>query len=109
MKRYCLTLNLKDDPALIAAYEEYHKAVWPEIKESITSSGITNMQIYRFDVSLFMIMDTTDDFSFERKAAMDAGNPRVQEWESLMWKFQQPVKGAADGQKWVLMDKIFQL
>jgi L-rhamnose mutarotase len=109
MKRYCLALNLKDDPALIAGYEKYHKAIWPEIKESITSSGITDMQIYRLDVSLFMIMDTTDDFSFERKAAMDAGNPRVQEWESLMWEFQQPVKGAADRQKWVLMDKIFQL
>lgn len=109
MKRYCLTLDLKDDPELIAEYERYHQDVWPEIKASITGSGITEMQIYRFTNRLFMIMETADDFSFERKAAMDAGNAKVQEWEELMWKYQQAVPGAKPGDKWVLMDKIFDL
>jgi L-rhamnose mutarotase len=107
--RYCLTLDLVDDESLIAGYEEYHKMVWPEILKSITDSGITHMEIYRFDVRLFMIMDTNDSFSFERKAAMDAVNPKVQEWETLMWKYQQPVKNALKGEKWVLMNKIFTL
>jgi len=109
MKRYCLTLDLKDDAALIAEYEAYHKAVWPEVLQSITSSGITDLQIYRHANRLFMIMETADDFSFERKASMDAANPIVQEWESLMWKYQQALPGTRPGQKWVLMDKIFQL
>lgn len=109
MKRYCLTLDLKDDAALIAEYEAHHKNVWPEILDSINGSGITGMEIYRYDVRLFMIMETRDDFSFENKAAMDEGNVKVQEWEQLMWKYQQPVKGAVAGAKWVLMDKIFQL
>jgi L-rhamnose mutarotase len=107
--RYCLTLDLVDDENLIAGYEEYHKSVWPEILKSITDSGITNLEIYRFDVRLFMIMDTDDSFSFERKAAMDAANAKVQEWETLMWKYQQPVKNALKGEKWVLMNKIFTL
>ena len=109
MKRYCLALDLKDDPALITEYEEYHRNVWPEIKKSITGSGISGMEIYRFGNRLFMIMETDDTFTFERKAAMDANNPKVQEWETLMWKFQQPIKNAKPGQKWVLMDKIFEL
>jgi L-rhamnose mutarotase len=109
MKKHCLTLNLKDDAALIAAYDAHHKAVWPEILESITASGIINMEIYRYDNRLFMIMETIDDFSFEKKAAMDAGNAKVQEWEDLMWKYQQPVNGALAGEKWVLMDRIFEL
>ncbi|HTD41509.1 MAG TPA: L-rhamnose mutarotase [Mucilaginibacter sp.] len=109
MKRYCLALDLKDDPALIAEYEEYHRDVWPGIKKSITDSGITNMEIYRFDNHLFMIMETEDAFTFERKATMDTINPEVQQWETLMWKFQQPIKNAKPGQKWVLMDKIFEL
>ena len=109
MKRYCLTLDLKDDAKLIAEYEEYHRNVWPEIKESITGSGITNMEIYRFDNHLFMIMETNENFNFERKAMMDATNPKVQEWETLMWKFQQPLKNAKPGEKWILMDKIFEL
>jgi L-rhamnose mutarotase len=109
MRKYCLTLDLKDDPALIAEYEKYHEAIWPEIHESITSSGITNMEIYRHDTRLFMIMETDDTFSFEKKGAADAANPKVQEWEALMWKYQQPLKNAVKGEKWVLMDKIFQL
>jgi L-rhamnose mutarotase len=109
MPKYCLTLDLKDDLALIAEYEKYHLDIWPEIRESITGSGITNMEIYRFDNRLFMIMETDDSFSFERKAEMDAANPKVQEWENLMWNYQQPLKKALKGEKWVLMNKIFQL
>jgi L-rhamnose mutarotase len=109
MTRYCLTLDLKDDPALIAEYERYHVDVWPEIKKSILESGITNMEIYRFDTRLFMIMEVDESFTFERKAAMDAANIKVQEWETLMWQYQQPVKNALKGEKWVLMNKIFSL
>jgi L-rhamnose mutarotase len=105
--RYCLTLDLKDDPALIREYEGHHKNVWPEIAASIKSSGITDMEIYRYGTRLFMIMETDDGFSFEHKAAMDAANPKVQEWETLMLKYQQPFEGSA--QKWVMMDKIFQI
>lgn len=111
MKRYCLALDLVDDPALIAEYEHWHKKEngWPEIKKSITDSGITNMEIYRTGNRLFMMMETDADFSFEKKAAMDASNDRVQEWEQLMWKFQQPLPWAKNGEKWVLADKIFEL
>ena len=111
MKRYCLALDLVDDPVLIAAYENWHKAenCWPEIKKSILDSGIAQMQIYRTGNRLFMIMDTSETFNFEDKAAMDAANPKVQEWEQLMWKFQLSIPWAKEGEKWVLMDKIFQL
>ena len=109
MQRHCLTLDLKNDHQLIAEYEAYHRDVWPEIKESIRSAGITHMEIYRFGNRLFMIMETEDDFSFERKATLDAANPKVQEWEELMWKFQQPLPGAKPGEKWMLMERIFEL
>ncbi|RQO67620.1 L-fucose mutarotase [Pedobacter sp. KBW06] len=108
-KQYYLTLDLKADDQLIAEYEEMHKAVWPEIIESIKTSGILNMEIYRTGNRLFMIMEVNEDFSFEQKAAMDAGNEKVQEWETLMWKYQQAVPGAKPGEKWMMMDKIFQL
>jgi len=100
---------LKNDPDLIAEYEAYHTEIWPEIRKSITDSGITNMEIYRINNRLFMIMETEDSFNFDRKAAMDASNSKVQEWEQLMWKFQQPMPGSKPGEKWVLMDKIFEL
>ena len=109
MKTYCLTLDLKNDPELITEYEEHHKEVWPEIIDSIKDSGIINMQIYRYETRLFMIMQVDDNFSFERKQKLDIDNPKVQEWEALMWKYQQPLLGSEIGEKWKLMDKIFDL
>jgi len=109
MKRYCLTLDLKDDPELIQQYETYHKAVWPEILKSIKEAGIEQMEIYRLGTRLFMVMEVNDTFNFEKKAQADRLNPKVQEWESLMWKYQQPLVGAAHSEKWILMDKIFSL
>jgi L-rhamnose mutarotase len=109
MKRYCLALDLKDDPELIAAYEAYHKKVWPEIINSIKNSGIEILDIYRTGNRMFMIIEASDEFSFETKARMDADNPKVQEWERLMWKFQQALPWAKPGEKWILMEKIFSL
>jgi len=109
MKRYGLALDLKDDPALIEAYEAHHRAVWPEILTSIRGSGITGMEIYRIGNRMFMIMETEDGFSFEAKAAADAANPRVQAWEELMWTYQQALPLARPGEKWLLMDRIFTL
>ena len=63
--RYCLALDLKDDPQLIAAYDEYHQSVWPEIIDAIKNSGITALEIYRVSNRLFMIMETNANFSFE--------------------------------------------
>jgi L-rhamnose mutarotase len=107
--RYCLALDLKDDPQLIAAYDEYHQAVWPEVIESIKSSGIQALEIYRVANRLFMIIEANSDFSFEQKAAMDVKNEIVQQWEQTMWEYQQALPVAKPGEKWVIMKKIFSL
>jgi len=109
MKRYSLTLDLKNDPELIQQYEEQHRAVWPEIINSIKLSGIENMQIYRFATRLFMNIELNDKLSLQEKAEADKKDAKMQEWENLMWNYQEALPGAAKGQKWVLMDKIFDL
>ena len=107
MKRYCLTLDLKNDAKMIAEYEEYHKNISPEIIKSIKDSGVESMQIYRIHTRMFMIMETIDDFSFEKKALMDTLNEKVQIWENLMWQYQQALPMAKEGEKWVLMKQIY--
>ncbi|CAN5321606.1 L-fucose mutarotase [soil metagenome] len=109
MIRYCFALDLKDEPKLIEEYEAYHKKVWPEIVDSIKNAGIKQMQIYRIGNRLFMIMEAKDDFSLMKKSHADAVNPKVQEWEKLMWNYQQALPNAKPGEKWVLMKKIFEI
>lgn len=111
MPKYCLALDLKDDPVLIERYKAFHSpdGVWPEITKSIRDAGITNMEIYLTGNRLFMIMEVNEDYDPERKAAMDAANPKVQAWENLMWDFQQALPWAQAGEKWVEMEQIFKL
>jgi len=108
-QKFCLALDLKDDPNLIEEYKTLHQNIWLEITESIKSTGIFVLDIYCTGNRLFMIIEADADFSFEKKSKADAENPKVQEWENLMWKFQQALPWAKSGEKWVLMERIFEL
>ncbi|MEO5599775.1 MAG: L-rhamnose mutarotase [Cyclobacteriaceae bacterium] len=107
MKRYCLALDLKDNPELIAEYERHHQQVSPDILKSIKDSGVERMELFRTGNRMFMIMEVSDGFSFDEKDQMDKANPMVQTWESLMWKYQQALPFARPGEKWVVMEKFF--
>lgn len=108
-KTFALALDLKDDAALIAEYEDHHKKIPDAIAKSLSGSGILSMEIYRWRTRLFLIMVTSDEFSLEEKIKLDSNNPETQSWETLMWKFQQPLPGTRPGEKWQLMTKIFEL
>lgn len=108
--RYCLALDLKDDAELIARYEEFHRKVWPDVIRHIREQGVSSMEIYRLGARLFMVMETDDAvYDAERMAEAAQSNAVIQEWEALMWKFQAPTPWTPAGQKWVLMDRIFDL
>ncbi len=109
MRRYCLALDLQNDPELIKQYEAYHQDVWPEVEQSIKDAGIHSLEIYRVEDRMFMILEVDDTFSFERKKQMDDNNEKVQAWETLMWKFQKALPFAKPGEKWILMQQVYAL
>ena len=108
-RRFCLTLDLKDDPNLIAEYKRYHEMIWSEITQSIKDSGIEDMEIYLLGTRMFMIMQVNESFSFAAKTKADQLNPRVQEWERLMGTFQKSLAQARPGEKWLVMERVFKL
>jgi L-rhamnose mutarotase len=108
-RRYCLTLDLNDDPRLIAEYKKYHEKIWPDITASLKESGILDAEIYLLGTRMFMILEVGEEFSFAAKSQADGANPKVQEWEQLMWQFQKPLPQAKPGEKWLLMERIFKL
>lgn len=111
MKTYCFTLDLHDDPELITEYRRMHEPeiIWREVVERITQNGVLREEIYLVGSRLFMILYTCDDFSLEAKVEADRNNPAMQKWEALMWKYQKPLPWAEPGEKWVGMEKIFEV
>lgn len=109
MKRYCQTLKLKNEPQLIEQYVRAHREVWPEIKAGIREVGILDMEIYLYEATLFMIMDTTDDFDWVKDNERLSKLPRQTEWETYVSRFQQAESGASSAEKWTLMPRIFKL
>ena len=106
-----LLCDLKDDPALIAAYEAHHAAgnAWPEVTEALREAGILGMEIYRTGNRLLMVMKTGPDYTPQRHTRINASRERVRDWEELMDRFQQRLPFAEAGVKWVPMHRIFDL
>ena len=107
MKRFCQTLTIPDNPELIEKYIEVHSHVWPEIIEGQHAVGILSMEIYSLGNVLFMVVDTTDEFDWEKDMARLATLPRQAEWEAYVSEFQGCDVNATSTQKWQMMKEIF--
>jgi L-rhamnose mutarotase len=109
--RHCLSLDLRDDPQVIAQYDRYHEAVWPEVLDALRASGIIDMTIWRRDTRLVMLIETEPDFSFDKLVAGADGadvHPRVTEWNTLMTSLQRPLPGATSAE-WQPMKLAFNM
>ncbi|WP_428943881.1 L-rhamnose mutarotase [Pantoea sp. FN060301] len=106
-RRYCQALDLADDAQLIAEYRQHHRRIWPEITQHLRQYGIVDMEIYLLGNRLVMMMETAAGFDSERFALASERDPKVCEWEALMWKYQRPTPWTPPGEKWRAMEKIF--
>ena len=111
VRRFCQTLDLKDDPELTARYRRAHSRAeaWPEILAGIRQVGILEMEIYILGTRLFMIVETPLDFDWDAAMARLATLPRQQEWEDYVALFQASRPGVSSGEKWQMMERIFYL
>ena len=110
MTRYVLTINLKDDPAVIQTYRDYHRRVWPEVLESLRTVGVEQMDIHQLGRRLVMILQLADGLDFRRAFATHrSSSPRVAEWERLMTSLQEPSPDAPHGDWWAVMEQVFHL
>ena len=111
VKRYCQTMDLKNDEALIAKYKKAHDRyhAWPEIREGIRAVGILEMEIYILGTRLVMIVDTPDDFDWQTAMDKLATMPRQAEWEAFVAKLQGCRADARSDEKWQMMEKMFYL
>lgn len=110
-RRFVQTLELKDDPQMIAEYRRWHSREyhWREIREEIRSVGILEMEIYIFNTTLVMIVDTPLDFDWGKAMSRLSSMPRQVEWEALVAKLQGCCPEARSDEKWQMMERMFML
>jgi L-rhamnose mutarotase len=107
MQEFAYTVNLKDDPQVIARYEQMHQAVWPEVVTSLKQVGVRRVRIFRLGRRLFLLMETDDTYDPATASAIHRSHAgRVQEWETLMDSLQEPVPEAHGARTWAAMQKI---
>jgi len=108
-RRFCFTLDLKDDPALIAEHRKYHEKIWPEVTQGLKDSGVEDLESYLLGTRMFMIMEVNQDFSFENRTEADENIRRCKLGSSSCGDSQQALPEAKPGEKWIRMERIFKL
>lgn len=107
MKTYAMTIDLKDDPQILALYEEYHKNVWPEVRQAVKNVGMENVRIFRFGTRLVQVFDARDGFDIAKDIDSYAKNPVVKKWDMMMNEFQVPLEGRKKGEWWAGMELVY--
>jgi len=109
MKAYGLTLCLQDDPAKIASYTQYHRAVWPGVLARLREVGVHEMRIFLRERRMFMYIETDDAFEPRRDFARVNEDPTSREWNDLMATLQERAPEASPDEWWAPMALVFDL
>ncbi|MBQ5621666.1 MAG: L-rhamnose mutarotase [Bacteroidaceae bacterium] len=109
IKRFVQTLTLNSDEEARREYIKWHSPEhnWKEIRNGIREVGIIEMEIYILGNTLIMIVDTPEDFDWEKAMARLATLPRQAEWEAFVSQFQGCNANATSDEKWQMMQRIF--
>lgn len=109
IKRFVQTLTLNSDEEARREYIKWHSPEhnWKEIRNGIREVGIIEMEIYVLGNTLVMIVDTPEDFDWEKAMARLATLPRQAEWEAFVSQFQGCNANATSDEKWQMMQRIF--
>lgn len=109
IKRFVQTLTLNSDEEARREYIKWHSPEhnWKEIRNGIREVGIIEMEIYILGNTLVMIVDTPEDFDWEKAMARLATLPRQAEWEAFVSQFQGCNANATSDEKWQMMQRIF--
>jgi L-rhamnose mutarotase len=95
-----------DELKAAAAYEEAHRAVWPEMLALLKRAGISEYSIYRRDELLILALRAADFESTWQEIESDPINTR---WQQAMAIFFAPIEGLLPGERFPMMEEVFYL
>jgi len=105
-----LTANLVEDPKLQKEYVDYHATQfekWPEIAKGFCNADFQQLQVFKNGRQLMLIISIPKGESLDKlNPKTTENNPRVDDWNNLMKKYQTGIEGAKPDETWIFLNKI---
>jgi len=109
-KNYLLTANLVKDPSLQQEYMDYHKHQfqdWPEVGQGFCNASFQKLLLFRNGRQLMLVISIPSDKTLdELNPKTTENNPRVEEWNKIMAKYQEGIEGTDKGEVWVFLEAL---
>jgi len=105
-----LTANLVEDPKLQQEYLDHHKTQfekWPEIAKGFCNADFQQLQVFKNGRQLLLVISIPKGESLDTlNPKTSENNPKIDEWNALMKKYQTGIKGTKRNETWVFLDKL---
>ncbi len=105
-----LTCNLVVDAKLQQEYMDYHVTQlekWPEISKGFCNADFQQLQVFRDGRQLLLVISIPKGKTLaELNPKTTENNPRVNDWNELMKKYQTGIEGTKPGEVWVELTKL---
>lgn len=100
-----MTANLVSDAKLQQEYLSYHATQfknWPEVAKGFCNANFQQLLVFKNGRQLMLVISIPKGESLDKLNPKTAeNNPRVDEWNRLMKKYQEGIPGTKPGEVWV--------
>ncbi|WP_316810016.1 L-rhamnose mutarotase [Pedobacter heparinus] len=104
-----LSANLVKDEKLQKEYLNYHATQfekWPEVAKGFCDADFQQLRIFKNGRQLMLVISIPKGASLdELNPKTSLNNPRVEEWNQVMKKYQEGIAGTKPGETWVFFSK----
>ncbi len=105
-----MTANLVNDTVKQKEYMEYHRTQfekWPEVSKGFIHADFQQVLVFRTGRQLMLVISIPQGKTLdELNPKTTENNPRVNEWNKIMAKYQEGIDDAPKGTTWVMFSSI---
>ena len=106
-----MTVNLVKDPKLQQQYLAYHAnqfQKWPEVSQGFCNANFQQVLVFKNGRQLMLVISIPKGESLDKLNPLTTkNNPRVNDWNNLMKKYQERIEGSKKGEVWVVFKDVY--
>jgi len=105
-----LSANLMKDPKLQQEYLNYHTTQfqkWPEVSQGFCNANFQQLLVFKTGRQLMLVISIPKGESLDKLNPLTTkNNPRVNDWNNIMKKYQEGIEGTKKGEVWVFFKEV---